>query len=94
MSTAIKGDILIFFSVSPTVSSAAALRCPVDRRGTHPKQVGDGAASVPADLQGKVGKGLLSASGLGFVLKQTALTDGCSNGRLCCHSCKFQLSYR
>ncbi len=34
------------------------MRSPVDRRGTHPQQVGGGAASVPAYLQGKVGKAL------------------------------------
>ncbi len=42
----------------PPPSGAAALRSPVDRRGTHPQQVGGGAANVPADLQGKVGKAL------------------------------------
>ncbi len=42
----------------PPPSIAATLRSPVDRRGTHPQQVGDGAISVPADLQGKVGKAL------------------------------------
>ncbi len=42
----------------PPLSGAAALRSPVDRRGTHPQQGGDGTASVPADLQEKVGKAL------------------------------------
>ncbi len=39
----------------PPPSGAAALRSPVDRRGTHLQQVGGGAASVPAGLQGRVG---------------------------------------
>ncbi len=42
----------------PAPSGAASLRSPVDRRGTHPQQVGGGPANVPADLQGKVGKAL------------------------------------
>ncbi len=42
----------------PPPNDAAALRSPVDHRGTHPQQVGDGTASVAADLQGKVDKAL------------------------------------
>ncbi len=46
----------------PAPSGTAALRSPVDHRGTHPQQVGDGAAGVSADFQGKVGKALTGTS--------------------------------
>src|SRR5574341_2533406 len=36
----------------------ATLRGPVDRRGAHPEEVGDGGPGVAADLQGEVGQAL------------------------------------